>query len=806
MINSRFRPFLFAVMLFISVMPFSVTAQDKDTGGRDFAELLEMELSDVKQENARLTAELKKLKEEVPENSGSNKEIKKLKKENSLLKDEIIELDASLKFITKTNKSTHEEVSLLRKELKQAKSRSKKDSGAVQDSSDSNELNARCKNLEDENAILKSEVDERKSIEEQRKEAFDNLFKELADIKRNLKEKDGEISELKSEAEAVAEAMRAKDAEVSAVNGSMKKMKSLADAHSEKVRALNETIQKERAKLAEKESDLKKEMASRQAVEAELSRIKLTDGQRKKTMDDVLTSLATAENLNKENSARIRELESELSEITASNASESARLKTNLKVAEDEVARLEQELKSAVDSRNALNSKINENNSVAQRDTARIVELEADLARIRATDNQRKKSMDKLLLEIASLEETQGNEQGEVRASRKELKKSKDELAHVREELDSARKQIAALKKSKRGSKGASPDVSGELSELKRQNDELRSTVSDLEKRLSSAAADNSKSNDNSEDEKALVAMEKEQWVKAKADLEKEISHLQKTAGEKEKMISSLKGDLAEAEQAKGVLAKEAEQLRNRKVDVRGSDLFQEMEQINVTLREKIVQIETERQRLAKAVKKMEKRDDRYDDEIGHEKNMRQKTESELADARAREIEYQELIERLMAQVPELEKQISELSEKSSSTSSLLSQREEDLRAMKAELEKREHRLIKAERVAEVLENARNEVLHESDREKLDMHYNMAAVYAREGKFKEAEQQYLHALRLNPTDADVHYNLGILYDDELKSPEKAVVHYRRYLKLSPHGPDADQVRNWLMRLEMKKKR
>jgi len=82
----------------------------------------------------------------------------------------------------------------------------------------------------------------------------------------------------------------------------------------------------------------------------------------------------------------------------------------------------------------------------------------------------------------------------------------------------------------------------------------------------------------------------------------------------------------------------------------------------------------------------------------------------------------------------------------------------------------------------------------------------MASVYARDGKFAEAENEYLQALRIDPTDADVHYNLGILYDDEMKQPEKAMVHYRRYLQLNPHGPDADQIRNWLMRIEMKAQR
>ena len=87
--------------------------------------------------------------------------------------------------------------------------------------------------------------------------------------------------------------------------------------------------------------------------------------------------------------------------------------------------------------------------------------------------------------------------------------------------------------------------------------------------------------------------------------------------------------------------------------------------------------------------------------------------------------------------------------------------------------------------------------------EKRDMHYNMAVVYAKEHRFKDAEIEYLKALRLDPTDAAVHYNLGILYDDELDEKLKASVHYRKYLRLAPHAPDVNDVRGWLLAIDMK---
>jgi len=67
---------------------------------------------------------------------------------------------------------------------------------------------------------------------------------------------------------------------------------------------------------------------------------------------------------------------------------------------------------------------------------------------------------------------------------------------------------------------------------------------------------------------------------------------------------------------------------------------------------------------------------------------------------------------------------------------------------------------------------------------------------------KEAERLYGEALKRTPKDALIHYNLGALYSDYLKNPEKAIYHYRRYLDLNPRARDAAQVRSWLVELEI----
>ena len=58
---------------------------------------------------------------------------------------------------------------------------------------------------------------------------------------------------------------------------------------------------------------------------------------------------------------------------------------------------------------------------------------------------------------------------------------------------------------------------------------------------------------------------------------------------------------------------------------------------------------------------------------------------------------------------------------------------------------------------------------------------------AKLGAYKEAVRAYESALDGTPKTAEVHYKLGVLYDDKLKSPLAAIHHYDRYLELVPTG-------------------
>ena len=58
---------------------------------------------------------------------------------------------------------------------------------------------------------------------------------------------------------------------------------------------------------------------------------------------------------------------------------------------------------------------------------------------------------------------------------------------------------------------------------------------------------------------------------------------------------------------------------------------------------------------------------------------------------------------------------------------------------------------------------------------------------AKLGAFREAVRAYESALDGTAKTAEVHYKLGVLYDDKLKTPLAAIHHYDRYLELVPTG-------------------
>ncbi len=630
---------------------------------------------------------------------------------------------------------------------------------------------------------LETSVEEMKDIDAQRKAALDDLFKQLAVQKKDVGARDQMLAEKQAELEAEKIRVADRDRDLASRDETIAARQAALTARQQDLATLEATLAETRRQAEATAATLAARETELQGMRGELDQVKLVDAQRRKTLDETLASLATS---GQRVTTLARDLDEARAQHTASaedTAAKVAMLTARNALLEGEVSRMERDVKTAETDRDAALAQAAELRDTLKASDAKAVDLEAQVARLSAVDTQRRKAMDQVLLDTATLEQ------------------DKTRLTLEVQRLTEAVGQKSSV---------TDAQASGLAEQVRNENAVLQARVAELEKTLQEAREASSVVTPPpaaGDDVAAVLApVELAGWQQDKQRLEAQLSELRGRAAQDADRIETMTRDLAQAQQSALELTARVKELESRNTDVRQSDLFKELEQINSMLREKMLEVEADRQRLAKLAESAAKTETAQAKTIETHTVRLAEMDKALTEAQVREEEYKELIERLVPQVEALEQQITALAQERQELTNRLLQRDEDLQSLKVELERREHRLAKAERVADVLEKARTEVLRAGDREKLNMHYNMASVYARDGKFAEAENEYLQALRIDPTDADVHYNLGILYDDEMKQPEKAMVHYRRYLQLNPHGPDADHVRNWLMRLEMQAQR
>lgn len=319
--------------------------------------------------------------------------------------------------------------------------------------------------------------------------------------------------------------------------------------------------------------------------------------------------------------------------------------------------------------------------------------------------------------------------------------------------------------------------------EERREKEALKNEIRDLEQRL----ADVAQQLRSARDTRPAPAVDLDKVV----ELEAKLSEAEDQKARLKEDLDSLQKSILELQEARG-----SGRAQTPSSGVQpGSDLFEEIKRENTLLKNRVARLETELKKASRSQEKIEEEDART-------RERARDLEEALEQARDTEKAQRRRIGDLMEQIPDMEEELARLQEDLEKKDKALSTKEKDLETMLVELRRRELRLMKAERMAELLDKTRDEVKQIDERQKIDMHFNMAAVYAKEGRLGEAEQEYLRALRLDPNDAEVHYNLAILYDDELNKPGRAALHYRKYLKLRPHAPDVDQVKQWLMRIEL----
>jgi|GEM_PF-2045601 len=325
----------------------------------------------------------------------------------------------------------------------------------------------------------------------------------------------------------------------------------------------------------------------------------------------------------------------------------------------------------------------------------------------------------------------------------------------------------------------------------RRENEKLGREVKDLERKIAdsvSRISELSGQKKSSSDDPARLKELEARLKKAeqeKAQLNADLSALKKVA-------SGTSG----ADSATGVS-------RPSSPIKQGSDLYRQIESENTILKQKLVELEADRQKTIKSRTEKEKEEMLAAEEARRAVEAQKEMKAKLESAKSSENKQKKLVADLAERIPGMQKEMTVLQRKVAEKDAVLRENERNLEILASEIEQRENRIRKAEKMVSLMEQAQKDVSQVSDTEKRDMHYNMASVYAQVGRFRDAEREYLHALRLDPLDADVHYNLGILYDENLNDKQRAAMHYRRYLKLRPNGSDVDSVKNWLMNIDMK---
>ena len=72
---------------------------------------------------------------------------------------------------------------------------------------------------------------------------------------------------------------------------------------------------------------------------------------------------------------------------------------------------------------------------------------------------------------------------------------------------------------------------------------------------------------------------------------------------------------------------------------------------------------------------------------------------------------------------------------------------------------------------------------------KPDFYFHLANIYGKTGKFQQAEQYYLHAIKLSPRNPLYFVNFGVLYH-RWKKYDQAKKYYEEALRIDPNHKSA----------------
>lgn len=204
-------------------------------------------------------------------------------------------------------------------------------------------------------------------------------------------------------------------------------------------------------------------------------------------------------------------------------------------------------------------------------------------------------------------------------------------------------------------------------------------------------------------------------------------------------------------------------------------------------------------------------RNTRLDGQLGQLNKIVQKAQEELAVMQAEREKVLKENERLqndsmsyLAVNTKLQTENGTLQKDLREARDLIGEKQEDLRHMQEQLDGVKGELKKSGNYIATAEKAKQGLLllqKDIKKERAVYNYNLGVAYTGAGYYDEAVEAYLRSLELDPSGADAHYNLAVVYDTIKQDPEKAAEHYREYLELKPSAGDTSDVRAALERLK-----
>ena len=234
-----------------------------------------------------------------------------------------------------------------------------------------------------------------------------------------------------------------------------------------------------------------------------------------------------------------------------------------------------------------------------------------------------------------------------------------------------------------------------------------------------------------------------------------------------------------------------------------GSDLFKELQAQNAKLQQQQQEAATRLQAKEQEALGLQKQVDAL-------AAGRKTTELDLQQALAREAELKQRLadseargDEAVATLKELRGLLASQAEAVGAQKDHIGQIEGEKDTLRADAQKAQGAEAAARADSERIKTEWEQTAAGIRQERATLHFNMAVLFDKRGRYSDAEREYQRCLESNPADRDAHYNLGILYHDKLRMPDKAKEHYEAFLILVPDGPDAERVKGWVAALNEK---